>query len=234
VRHYFEKKPSQKKLWWRGSRCRPWTWVQGLVPPKRKKERKKKTLQSSCLFRVHDSGVEFTLFIYCGTGVWTQVLHLESFHQSFFRDGFLQDRVSPTIYPGWLWTQSLLISASWVAKITDMSHQPLVDNNFNSCTEEKMKWLLIKFIHCITEGLRLGHRFLSLVYFIFMLSGFLNQGLRLEKWHLQKSPLWTAVIWLVRKQGERLTGYPSSNLALCIEGLPLNLSPKLFVFKMKS
>jgi hypothetical protein len=32
------------------------------------------------------------------------------------------DRVSWTICLGWLWTMNLLISASWVAKITDVSH----------------------------------------------------------------------------------------------------------------
>jgi hypothetical protein len=33
------------------------------------------------------------------------------------------DRVSKTICPGWLHTTILLISASWVARITDMSHR---------------------------------------------------------------------------------------------------------------
>jgi hypothetical protein len=36
-----------------------------------------------------------------------------------------QDRVSRTICLGWLWTAILLISASWVARITVMSHQRL-------------------------------------------------------------------------------------------------------------
>jgi hypothetical protein len=31
-------------------------------------------------------------------------------------------RVSRTIYPGWPWTTILLISASWVARITGVSH----------------------------------------------------------------------------------------------------------------
>jgi hypothetical protein len=35
------------------------------------------------------------------------------------------DRVSRTICPGWLWTVILLISASWVARITGVSHQCL-------------------------------------------------------------------------------------------------------------
>jgi hypothetical protein len=38
-------------------------------------------------------------------------------------DGFFQERVSWTICPGWLRTTILLISASWVARITGVSHQ---------------------------------------------------------------------------------------------------------------
>jgi hypothetical protein len=43
-------------------------------------------------------------------------------HQPFFCDGYFQDRFSWTICLGWLWTAILLISASWVARITDVSH----------------------------------------------------------------------------------------------------------------
>jgi hypothetical protein len=39
-----------------------------------------------------------------------------------FRDGFFQDRVSWTICPSWLWTEILLISISWIARITGVSH----------------------------------------------------------------------------------------------------------------
>jgi hypothetical protein len=42
---------------------------------------------------------------------------------AFFCDGFFQDRVSWTSCPGWLQTVILLISASWVARITGVSHQ---------------------------------------------------------------------------------------------------------------
>jgi hypothetical protein len=42
---------------------------------------------------------------------------------SFFCEVFLRDRVSWTILPGWLqMAMILLISASWVARITGMSH----------------------------------------------------------------------------------------------------------------
>jgi hypothetical protein len=39
-----------------------------------------------------------------------------------FYVGCFQDRVSRTIFPGWLQTAILLISASWVARIPGMSH----------------------------------------------------------------------------------------------------------------
>jgi hypothetical protein len=34
-----------------------------------------------------------------------------------------QNIVSWTIFPGWFWTVILLISASWIVRITGMSHQ---------------------------------------------------------------------------------------------------------------
>jgi hypothetical protein len=39
-----------------------------------------------------------------------------------FCDGYFRDTILWTIYLGWLWTTILLISASWVARITGMSH----------------------------------------------------------------------------------------------------------------
>jgi hypothetical protein len=39
-----------------------------------------------------------------------------------FCDSYFQDRVSQTTCLGWLRTSILLISASWVARITGMSH----------------------------------------------------------------------------------------------------------------
>jgi hypothetical protein len=38
-----------------------------------------------------------------------------------FCDDFFWDRVSWTIYPGWLWTSILLMSASWEARITGVN-----------------------------------------------------------------------------------------------------------------
>jgi hypothetical protein len=42
---------------------------------------------------------------------------------ALFCEGFFQDRVSQTICPGWLPTEILLISASWVAKIIGVSQR---------------------------------------------------------------------------------------------------------------
>jgi hypothetical protein len=35
---------------------------------------------------------------------------------------------------GWLWTTILLISTSWIARITGMSHQRLVNNGILMCS----------------------------------------------------------------------------------------------------
>jgi hypothetical protein len=48
----------------------------------------------------------------------------------FFCDGFFWDRVSRTVWLGWLRTPVLLISASWVAGITDVSQQCLASLYF--------------------------------------------------------------------------------------------------------
>jgi hypothetical protein len=67
------------------------------------------------------------LFIYllyfCGTGAWTQGLHLEPLCQPFVEKGFVKIGSHGTICLGWLWTVILLISASWVARITGVRHQ---------------------------------------------------------------------------------------------------------------
>jgi hypothetical protein len=55
--------------------------------------------------------------IFCSTGAWSQSLYLEPLHISFC-DRYFWDRVSQTICLGWLWTSILLISASWVTRIT--------------------------------------------------------------------------------------------------------------------
>jgi hypothetical protein len=42
--------------------------------------------------------------------------------QPFFVIGFFRGRVLQNVCLGWLWTSSLLISVSWVARITGISH----------------------------------------------------------------------------------------------------------------
>jgi hypothetical protein len=59
---------------------------------------------------------------FCSTRVWTQDLHLELLFQSFSWFFFFWGRVLWTVCLGWLWTESLLISASWVIRTTGVSH----------------------------------------------------------------------------------------------------------------
>jgi hypothetical protein len=61
-------------------------------------------------------------FFFCSTRAWIQVFHFESLHQPYFCEGFFKIGSCGTICPGWLRTAILLISASWVARITGVSH----------------------------------------------------------------------------------------------------------------
>jgi hypothetical protein len=54
---------------------------------------------------------------------------------SFFLWRVFWDRVSWTIYPGWLWIKILPISAPWVARIIGISHRHL-----------SREWVLKKYI----------------------------------------------------------------------------------------
>jgi hypothetical protein len=79
-------------------------------------------------------------FFFCSTGVWTQGLHLEPLHQPFFVMRFFWHRVSQTICPCWFQTMILLISVSWVARITGVSHwRP---DDFYLLITSKVKYLL--------------------------------------------------------------------------------------------
>jgi hypothetical protein len=60
------------------------------------------------------------IFFFLWYWVWTKGLHLESLHH--FCNGVFRDRVSWTICQGWFQIVILLISASWVARITGVSH----------------------------------------------------------------------------------------------------------------
>jgi hypothetical protein len=68
---------------------------------------------------------------FCSTGVWTQgltiirqaLLLLEPLHQPFLGMFFFKIGSQGLFAWGWLWTAILLISASWVARITRVSYQ---------------------------------------------------------------------------------------------------------------
>jgi hypothetical protein len=57
----------------------------------------------------------------CSSGILTH-LHLEPLHQPFILRRVFWDRVLGTVCQGWLWTTILLISASWVGRMTGLSH----------------------------------------------------------------------------------------------------------------
>jgi hypothetical protein len=107
----------------------------------------------------------FFFFFFCSTGAWTQGLHLEPLHQPYACKGFFMIGFLELFCLGWLWTMILLISASWVARITGVSHQlqalELTLNSFGSirqfshlkslCRAEDVntdskqgKWVMIK------------------------------------------------------------------------------------------
>jgi hypothetical protein len=83
------------------------------------------------------------LCVYVVLGLELRGLHPEPFHQPFFVKVFFWDRVSWTIYPSWLWTTILLISASWVARITSVSHQHLDNTSHLTYTPDEHKFLCI-------------------------------------------------------------------------------------------
>jgi hypothetical protein len=75
--------------------------------------------------KVEEEGLSsegWSLFTYSFFFFFLQSQGLNSGPTTFFWWWIFQDRVSRTICPGWLRTVILLISASWVARITDVSH----------------------------------------------------------------------------------------------------------------
>jgi hypothetical protein len=63
--------------------------------------------------------------------VWQALDHLSDSSGPFLYWLFFWDRVSQTICPDWLQTVILLISASWIAGITGVSHwRPASSNLF--------------------------------------------------------------------------------------------------------
>jgi hypothetical protein len=62
-------------------------------------------------------------FFFCGTGAWSQEIHLKPLHQPYFCEGFFKTASCRTICLDCLWAMILLISASWVARITGIRHK---------------------------------------------------------------------------------------------------------------
>jgi hypothetical protein len=76
---------------------------------------------------------------------------------------FFQNRVSQTVCLGWLWTVILLISASWVARITGVSHWCPVQSVFFT----KAGWVALPWnisFSCLTSKLGPIIDFCSLGY----------------------------------------------------------------------
>jgi hypothetical protein len=68
--------------------------------------------------------VVLIFFFFSELGLEIRAYTLSHSTSPFFCDEYFRDRVSRAIYPGWLRTMILLISASWVARVTGMNHQP--------------------------------------------------------------------------------------------------------------
>jgi hypothetical protein len=77
------------------------------------------------------------------THLKTGALPLEPLCQSLFVMVLFSDRVSRTICLGWLQTTIFLISASWVVRITGMSHWMLAPKKFLSTVFclQRQNWL---------------------------------------------------------------------------------------------
>jgi hypothetical protein len=94
--------------------------------------------------------LSFLFFFFSGgIRVWTQglklarqVLYNLSHTSSPFCVGYFQDRVSQTIYLGWPGMEILLMSASLVASITDISHQHPAETYISSaCLANARSWV---------------------------------------------------------------------------------------------
>jgi hypothetical protein len=142
---YFNKRGLWAWLEWQHS-CLPWakSWVQThqnkTKNPKEKKKKRNCFILKSLIIAATSWENDFSslswflalagvitmkVISFCCTGTWIQ---------PFFCDGFFWDRVSQTICLGWFQSEILLISDSWVARITGMSHWcPAGPKRFSCC-----------------------------------------------------------------------------------------------------
>jgi hypothetical protein len=72
--------------------------------------------------QIKDLLMHIWAFIVFHTRTGIQALYLEQLHHSFFCVRYFRDSILRTICLGWLQTTILLISASWVASVTGVSH----------------------------------------------------------------------------------------------------------------
>jgi hypothetical protein len=96
------------------------------VPPKKKKKKiggGGKRPEYSCRRKSIEKNKRCFDFFFSSTRAWTQGLIPWATPPAIFCVGFFWNRVSWTVCPGWLQTLILLISASWAARITGISHQ---------------------------------------------------------------------------------------------------------------
>jgi hypothetical protein len=92
-------------------------------------------------------GLEANITIWPTQGIYIfSVLGLElraftlSHSTSYFCEGFFEIGSHGTISPGWLWTMILLISASWVARITTVSHWHPAHTSYLSALHVPTHW----------------------------------------------------------------------------------------------
>jgi hypothetical protein len=83
------------------------------------------------LFSCRGFGLYSTLysFFFSGNGAWTQGFHLKPLHQPYFCDGFFEIDFRELFSRAGFKLWSLLISASWVARIIGVSHWHPAPNN---------------------------------------------------------------------------------------------------------
>jgi hypothetical protein len=97
----------------------------------------------------------FLLFVFSVLGFELRA-YTSNHSTSPFSEGFFWDRVSWIICPGWLQTMILLISASWVARITGESHR-----GWSSLSISNLVLLyMLHFSDCLSDLISL---FVSLV-----------------------------------------------------------------------
>jgi hypothetical protein len=66
---------------------------------------------------------------------------------ALFCTTYFWDKVSWTIGPGWLWTEILLMFASWVCRIIDVSNGQPVQKIFNKLLANKIQQYIQRITH---------------------------------------------------------------------------------------